>query len=118
MTEKGDNMTDLKAYAKKIIDYRNRNDFEHFFSCFDENLEFITLEDNKVLVKGKDQLKQFIDETPHSKEVTWEIDEMVQMGNKLFTHERLRDFENHTSEYMFIYEFKDDRIKKAWYIDK
>jgi len=111
-------MNNYTSINKKAVEYRNAYNLDKFVECFHEKVEFITLDDNKTVATGRNELMDLIKNNPQSKTTRWEISEMTPVNNKLFTHETSITERNEKEEYIFIYEYENDLIRKVWYTNK
>ncbi len=111
-------MKDYTSINQKVVDYRNSYELDKFVECFHEKVEFKTLDDNKTVATGRDELMNLITNDPQSKNTRWEISEMTPVNNKLFTHETSINERDEKEEYIFIYEYEDNLIRKVWFTNK
>jgi len=103
---------------QKAVDYRNAYELDKFVECFHEKVEFITLDDNKTVATGRDELMKLITNNPQSKNIRWEITAMTPVNTKLFTHETSINERDEKEEYIFIYEYENNLIRKVWFTNK
>ncbi len=110
-------MSNVENVIQKQLDYYNSNDLEGFVSTYHNDIEILNLEDNSVMLKGKEALMEKYRERFEVQKVQAELVNRMVLGNKVIDHERVSGIKkNEYVKAIAIYEVVDELIKRVWFM--
>ena len=99
--------------VEKSVNYFNNNDINGLADCWHEEIVTYNLKTNKVLTKGKAELKEVNRESTEDNESQITIESKIEVGNIIIIH---KSYKGTKKQGVSICEIKDNLIKKVWYI--
>lgn len=110
-------MSNIEKVIQKQLDYYNSNDLDGFVSTYHNDIEILNLEDNSVMLKGKEALKEKYRDRFEVQKVQAELVNRMVIGNKVIDHESVSGInKNEHVKAIAIYEVVDELIQRVWFI--
>lgn len=107
----------IEEIVQKQLDFYNNHDLEGFISTYDDEIEIYNLDDNSVMIKGKEQLKNNYRERFEVLKVHAEIKNRIIIGNKVIDHEQVTGIEKgKVKKAVAVYQVENNLIKKVWFV--
>jgi hypothetical protein len=101
----------------KQLAYYNAHDLEGFVSTYAEDVKIYHLLDNKVILEGRDALREAYKERFLVLKVHATIDNRISIGNKVIDHESVTGLKKDEIVHaVAVYEVLHDLIKNVWFI--
>lgn len=110
-------MNKYEAIVQKQLEYYNQHDLEGFCSTYHEELVIYNLQDNTILFKGQEALRERYKMRFEVNKVHAEIQNRMIIGNKVIDHEHVTGLKkDEIVKAVAIYEIVDDLIMHVWFI--
>lgn len=107
----------IKEVVQKQLDFYNNHDLDGFVSTYDDNIEIYNLDDNSIMINGKEQLKNNYRERFEVLKVHAEIKNRIIIGNKVIDHEEVTGLEKgKIIKAVAVYQIEDNLIKRVWFV--
>lgn len=99
------------------LEYYNAHDLEGFASTYAEDVKIYNLLDNRIILEGRDALRESYKERFYVLKVHASIDNRIIIGKKVIDHESVTGLKkDEVVHAVAIYEVLDDMIKKVWFV--
>ena len=110
-------MTSVEKIVQKQLDFYNANDLEGFASTYRDDVELLSLEDNSVILKGKEALREKYRMRFEVQKVHATLVNRMVLGNKVIDQESVSGIkENEQVKAIAIYEVVDGLIQRVWFL--
>jgi hypothetical protein len=110
-------MKSVESVVQKQLDYYNDNNLEGFISTYHDDVEILNLEDNTIIMKGKEALTEKYRERFEVQKVQAEVLNRMVIGQKVIDHEAVIGIKKDGLVYaVAVYKVESDLIKKVWFL--
>lgn len=110
-------MKSVESVVQKQLDYYNDNNLEGFISTYHDDVEILSLEDNTLIMKGKEALIEKYRERFEVQKVQAELLNRMVIGQKVIDHEAVSGIKKNGLVYaVAVYRVEHDLIKKVWFL--
>lgn len=110
-------MSNAEKVVQNQLDYYNTNDLNGFLSTYHENIEILNLEDNSVMLKGKEALRVKYRERFEIQKVRAKLINRIIIGDKVIDHEHVSGIKkDEIVKAVAVYKIENDLILKVWFL--
>lgn len=103
--------------AQKQLDYYNAHDLEGFTSVYHDDVEVFKLEDNSLIMKGKEALKERYQVRFQNKKLHAALVNRMVLGDQVIDHEHVTGLvDGEVVKAIAIYKMQDNLIRKVWFL--
>ncbi len=110
-------MSKAEEIVQKQLDYYNNHDLKGFSSTYHEDIEILSLIDDRLIMKGKEALELRYEARFKDKIIHAALENRIVIGNKVIDHEFVTGLEvGVVKKAVAIYEVEDQLIKRVWFL--
>ena len=110
-------MSHAEQIVQKQLDYYNDHHLENFISTYHDDIEILSLEDNTLILQGKEALRTKYRERFEVQKVQADLVNRIVIGDKVIDHEHVRGIKkDEIIKAVAIYKVEDQLIKKVWFL--
>lgn len=101
----------------KQLEFYNGHDLEGFLSTYHDDIIIYNLDDNSIMIDGKEALRVKYKERFEVYKVHADIKNRITIGNKVIDHEHVSGLkQDEIVKAVATYEVVDSLIKRVWFI--
>lgn len=110
-------MNNAETIVQKQLDYYNSADLENFVSTYHDAIEIFRLEDESIILSGKDALRDKYRERFEVQKVHAKLANRIVLGDKVIDHELVSGIvEGEIVKAVAIYKVEKGLIRKVWFL--
>lgn len=110
-------MDNVEKTVQKQLDYYNANNLEKFISTYHDDIELLSLEDNTLILRGKEALKTKYRERFEVQKVQAELVNRIVIGDKVIDHEHVSGIKKgEIVKAVAVFKVEEGLIKKVWFL--
>lgn len=110
-------MNTAESIVQKQLDYYNAADLENFVSTYHDEIEILRLEDDSIILRGKEALRKKYRERFEVQKVHAKLANRIVIGDKVIDHEHVSGIvEGEIVKAVAIYKVEEELIKKVWFL--
>lgn len=110
-------MNTPEEIVQRQLDYYNENNLEAFISTYHGDVEILNLEDNVLVLKGLDALREKYQERFEIQKVKAELVNRIVIGDKVIDHEHVSGIKSgEIVKAVAVYKVEGTKIKRVWFL--